>query len=91
MFKSLVMSLGAILLCTAVAAAKSSGPATTTVTATIQGTGSAATGANTGADGQCVNTGDPWIDDYTCSGAGNCECNVDYVAYGLRRRPQNGN
>ncbi len=78
MYKSIVMSFAAILLCASVALAhgSGSGPATKSVKLTIKGTGATAPGGNTGPDGQCVNTGDHWLDDYTgtCSVPGNCSC-----------------
>lgn len=79
MYKSLLLSFTAIFLCASVALAKSSGPSTKTVKITIKGIGgSPAPVGNTGPDGQCTNTGDPWLDSYTgtCSVPGNCSCGV---------------
>ncbi len=78
MHKSLLLSFTAILLCASVALAKSSGPSTQTVKLTIKGTAASAPVGNTGPDGQCTNTGDPWLDDYTgtCSVPGNCSCGM---------------
>ncbi len=76
LYKSLLVSFTAILLCASVALAKGSGPSTKTVKLTVKGTGASAPDANVGADGQCINTGDPWLDSYACSGTGECSCNV---------------
>jgi hypothetical protein len=78
MYKSLLMSFTAILLCAGVALAHGSGPGTKSVKLTIKGTGATAPVGNTGPNGQCINTGDPWLDGYTgtCSVPGNCSCSV---------------
>lgn len=76
MYRSLLVSLTAILLCASVVLAKSSGSGTQAVKLTLKGTGASAPVGNTGADGQCIGTGDPWLDSYACSGPGNCSCNV---------------
>ena len=76
MYKSLLVSFTAVLLCASVALAKSSGSSTQAAKLTVKGTGASAPDGNVGADGQCINTGDPWLDNYACSGPGNCSCNV---------------
>ena len=63
-----------IALLLASAAAGSGGPGTKAVKVVVNGTGASAPAGNVGADGQCINTGDPWLDGYTCSGSGNCSC-----------------
>ncbi len=76
--KSAALSFGILVMFAGVALAKSSGPGTKAVKVTIKGTGGSAPGGNVAPDGQCYNTGDPWLDDYTgtCSTAGNCSCSV---------------
>ncbi|GEM_PF-1701794 len=67
MYKSVLMSFTAILLCAGVALANGSGPATKTVEIKLKGTGGGSTA------GQCTSSGDSWLDDYTCP-SGNCSC-----------------
>ncbi len=75
--KTAALSLGIAMLFAGVALAHGSGSGTKSVKVTLKGTGGgSAGGGNTGTDGQCINTGDSWLDDYTCSGPGNCTCGV---------------
>ncbi len=75
--KIAVFSFGIAMMLTSAALAKSSGPATKAVKVTIKGIGGGSVpGGDVGGDGQCINTGDPWLDNYACSGAGNCSCSV---------------
>ncbi|MGB8412048.1 MAG: hypothetical protein WCE23_04410 [Candidatus Binatus sp.] len=74
--KTAALSFGIAVLFAGVALAhgSGSGPATKAVKLVLKGTGATAGVGNTGSDGQCVGTGDPWVDNYTCSGSGNCSC-----------------
>ena len=77
--KTAALSFGIALLFAGVALAhgSGSGSGTKAVKLTLKGTGASAPGANTGPDGQCINTGDTsWLDGYTgtCSVPGNCSC-----------------
>jgi hypothetical protein len=75
--KTAALSFGIAVLFAGVALAHGSGgPGTKSVKLVIKGTGSTAPGGKTAPDGQCFNTGDPWVDDYTgtCSVPGNCSC-----------------
>jgi hypothetical protein len=77
--KTGVLSFVIAVIFAGVAIAKSSGPSTKAVKITIKGTGGgSAPGGNVSPDGQCFNTGDPWLDNYTgtCSTPGNCSCSV---------------
>ncbi len=76
--KIAVFSFGIAVMLASGALAKSSGPGTKAVKLTLKGTGGSAPGGNVAPDGQCYNTGDLWLDDYTgtCSGAGNCSCSM---------------
>jgi len=76
--KIAALSFGVAVLFAGVALAhgSGSGSGTKAVKLTIKGTGASAPGGNVGADGQCINTLDPWLDSYVCSGPGECSCNV---------------
>lgn len=74
MYKSLLVSFTAIFLCAGAALAASSGPSTHARTVVFKGTLASAPAGFVGPDGQCINTGAPWLDDYTCSHPGMCSC-----------------
>jgi len=77
--KTAALSFGIALLFAGVALAHGSGSGTQIVKITLKGTGGgSAPPGNVGPDGQCINAGDPWLDDYTgtCSVPGNCSCGV---------------
>ena len=73
MYKSLLVSFTAILLCAGVALAHGSGhsgPATKAIKIAVKGTSTSVS-----ATLRCSGTGDSWVDDYSCSSSGNCSCN----------------
>jgi hypothetical protein len=67
--KTAALSFGIAVLLAGVAA----GGGTVAVKVTLKGNAAVASGGNTGTNGQCTATGDPWLDDYACS-SGNCAC-----------------